>query len=303
MHVGTYDAYCSYRHLTVKTGGPSRPGGRPEALVYLWYVQTPPKDPKGVRAVNTDDTLWEAIAGGLRDDITAGRYKPGDTIPSESDLAAEWEASRTTVRRALSALQGEGLVTEGHGRLGRQVQDRRPLIFYAVRSESRKRAAERRGLGTDAWVADAAEQGHVAGQDIAVAIEEASPDIAGRLGLDAGARVFVRMRVRSLDGKPHDLNDTHYPADIAEGTRIAHPADIPEGTIAYMAELGYVQVRFSDDVAARMPTPAEARELRMAAGVPLLVQYRTGYTVDRPVKVTVTRWPADRVRLVWEFQG
>jgi GntR family transcriptional regulator len=256
-----------------------------------------------VVAVNTDDTLWEAVAGGLRDDITAGRFKPGDTIPSEMDLAAEWDASRNTVRRALSALQAEGLVTEGHGRLGRQVQDRKPLIFYAVRSESRQRAAERKGLGTDAWVTDAAEQGHAASQDIAVAIEVASPDIAARLGLPAGERVVVRRRLRWLDGKPHDLNDTYYPAEIADGTRIAHPSDVAEGTIAYMAELGYVQVRFTDEVAARMPVPAEARELRMAAGVPLLVQYRAGYTEDRPVKVTVTRWPADRVRLVWEFEG
>jgi len=33
----------------------------------------------------------------------------------------------------------------------------------------------------------------------------------------------------------------------------------------------------------------------------VIVQTRTGYTTDRPVKVTVTIWPADRARLIYEM--
>jgi hypothetical protein len=33
------------------------------------------------------------------------------------------------------------------------------------------------------------------------------------------------------------------------------------------------------------------------------VQTRTGYTKDRPVKVTVTVWPGDRSRLVYELDA
>jgi GntR family transcriptional regulator len=256
-----------------------------------------------VIAVNGDTALWETIANSLREDIVAGRLKPGDTLPSEKDIEDERGLSRTTVRRALAQLTIEGLITEGHGRQGRQVADRRPLLLDAVRSESRAHLAERRSLGTDAYVTNAKAQGHTARQAINVHVEDLSADMAARLERPGSEPVIVRRRVRYLDDRPNDLNDTFYPYDIAKGTSIAEPADVTMGTIALMEEMGYVQVRYTDEVEARMPTPDEKRLLGMPAGVPLLIQIRTGYTTQRPVKVTVTKWRADRVRLSWEFEG
>lgn len=225
-------------------------------------------------------------------------------MPTELELAETYKTTRDTVRRALQALErDEGLITAGRGRLGRQVRDMRRLTFYAVRSESRERADHRATLGTDAWVTDAAEQGRAAAQAITVAIEEAGHSIARWLDLEPAGLVAVRRRLRTLDGEPHDLNDTYYPRDISDGTPIEQPADVKQGTIALMRDMGYVQVRFADEVMARMPTPDEAARLRIPPGVPLIVQTRTGYTAERPVKTTVTMWPADRVRLVWEFEG
>ena len=268
--------------------------------MYDRYLQ---KDTREVTGINTDEALWESVAADLRDDITTGKLKPGDAIPTEMDLADDRGMSRTTIRRALTQLTNEGLITEGKGRLGRHVAERTLLRFDAVRSESRAFVAERAGLGTDAYVTTAHEQGHTGRQDIKVTNEAATPDMAARLGLEPGERVVVRQRVRYLDDKPNDLNDTYYPADIADGTPITHPDDVKIGTIALMASLGYIQDHFADEVTARMPTPDEARALRMPAGVPLIIQIRTGYTPERPVKVTVTKWRGDRVRLVWEFEG
>lgn len=286
---------------TVPTKATVSTVGTPKCVMYrVGYYKRPDEE---VVEVNGDEALWESVAAKLRSDITSGQLKPGDTLPAEMDLAEEWGMSRSTIRRALIQLTNEGLITEGKSRLGRQVSDRTLLRFDAVRSESRAFVAERAGLGTDSYVTTAQEQGHTARQDINVVIESASPDMAERLGLTAGERVVVRRRIRYLDGKPNDLNDTYYPSDIAEGTPITHPDDVRQGTIALMAEMGYVQDHFSDEVTARMPTPDEARALRMPAGVPLIVQIRTGYTPERPVKVTVTRWRGDRVRLSWEFEG
>jgi GntR family transcriptional regulator len=269
----------------------------------VWFVVTEATERRQEAVpVNGDPALWQSVADNLRDEISSGRLKPGDPVPTEDALREEWDLSRTTIRRALMQLIAEGLITEGRGRQGRQVADRRPLLFDAVRSESRAHLAERRGLGTDAYVTSAHEQGHSAGQDLRVAVED-DPGMAMRLGRPAGESVIVRRRVRYLDGRPNDLNDTFYPWDIAHGTLIEQPADVAIGTIALMEEMGYVQVRYTDEVEARMPSPDETRELRMPAGVPLLIQIRTGYTAERPVKVTVTRWRADRVRIFWEFGG
>ena len=249
----------------------------------------------------TERTLWGDVAVSLREAITNGEYKPGHTLPSEFELADRYSVSRDTVRRALNRLTQEGLLTPGRGRLGRQVRKSKPLTFYGVRSESQQRVTERRNKGVDAWVADAAEQGRTAAQSISVAMDEAAPEVASRLEIPEGELVVVRRRLRTIDGAPHNLNDTYYPREIAEGTPIMHPADVPQGTIALMEDLGYKQIRYRDDLETRMPTPDEADRLQIPPGVPVLVQYRTGYTEERPVKLTITVWPGDRTSLVYEF--
>lgn len=255
-------------------------------------------------AINGDRPLWQEIAAKLRAEILSGRYKDGDLFPTGAEIAKEYDVSQTTtVRRAVELLTREGLLTEGHGRRGRRVRLRKPYIHDATRSESAQRVTERRHAGVDAWVADAADQGWDGGQGISVAVMAATPDIASRLAIPEGDPVAVRQRIRTIAGEPHNLNDTFYPHDIAEGTPIMHPADIPQGVIALMRDLGYEQVRYTDEVTARMPTPDEAARLRIPEGsVPVMVQYRVGYTAERrPVKLTITVWPADRARLVWDF--
>lgn len=246
-------------------------------------------------------TLHEGVAEGVRDAIASGRYAPGEQIPAEDDLARDYRVSRATVRRALETLTSEGLLTAGYGRAGRRVQKREVLTFYGSRSESMARADERRGRGVDAWVADAADQGRTATQSIRVMVEFPPAMVAGRLELGEGEAACARKRVRYLDGVPHNLNTTWYPLDIAEGSPIMSPADVAIGTVALMREMGYVQVRYVDEMEARTPTPAEAEQLRMPPGWPVLTQLRTGYTTERPVKVTLTIWPADRARLVYEL--
>lgn len=70
-------------------------------------------------------TAWgayKAIASSLRQRITGGEYAAGSLLPSEAELTAEYGVSRNTLRRALTELEGERLVTVLPGR-GRVVAD------------------------------------------------------------------------------------------------------------------------------------------------------------------------------------
>lgn len=51
----------------------------------------------------------------LREDIDAGRWKPGDRLPSEADLVRTFGVSRITIGRAVRTLQREGLVARRAG--------------------------------------------------------------------------------------------------------------------------------------------------------------------------------------------
>lgn len=56
-----------------------------------------------------------AIADDLRHQISSGHFKPGERLPSETQLATHYTVSTSTLRSALALLQGEGLVEKIHG--------------------------------------------------------------------------------------------------------------------------------------------------------------------------------------------
>lgn len=55
--------------------------------------------------------IVESLAGNIRD----GLIKPGDKLPTESEIMARFDVSRTVVREALSKLQASKLVETRHG--------------------------------------------------------------------------------------------------------------------------------------------------------------------------------------------
>lgn len=67
------------------------------------------------------------IADDLRSKLAAGRWRPGDRLPTLDQLADEYQRSRNTVRAAVDQLRGEGRIT----RRGMYVPEHEP-----ARSES-----------------------------------------------------------------------------------------------------------------------------------------------------------------------
>ncbi len=63
-------------------------------------------------------TAGERIAERLVTAIALGEFEPGQRLPTERELAATLEVSRTTVREALKRLQAAGYVTTRRGRGG-----------------------------------------------------------------------------------------------------------------------------------------------------------------------------------------
>lgn len=63
-----------------------------------------------------DTPLYLQLAALLREDIAAGRLRPGDKLPSESELVERYSVGRVTVREALALLVNEGLLRKLQGR-------------------------------------------------------------------------------------------------------------------------------------------------------------------------------------------
>lgn len=55
--------------------------------------------------------MSKRIANRIADRILGGEIRPGDRLPTEKEMVAEYGVARTTVREALRLLEGQGLVT------------------------------------------------------------------------------------------------------------------------------------------------------------------------------------------------
>lgn len=254
----------------------------------------------------SEPVRWEEVAGQLREQIRSGELLPGADLPSEPELMAEWGYSRDTIRRALRSLESAGLIgAPGRGGARWRVREHDRITINLTRTESRTRAKERATAGADAWTADVHELGGEPDQEITVQISEPPQQVAEALGLAAGETALARHHVRTVNGVANNLTTTWYPMSLATRLpRLLHPNDIAEGGIVYMLNNGIEQVRFPLLIEARMPTPEEIRILRIAPGVPVMIEHRTGVTAEgEAVKVTVTTWPADRIRLGMELAG
>lgn len=61
---------------------------------------------------------FDVVVEQLRQRIVSGALKPGDRLPSERDMAAQFEVSRNMVREALRMLESYGMVELRSGALG-----------------------------------------------------------------------------------------------------------------------------------------------------------------------------------------
>src|SRR3954447_25431650 len=223
----------------------------------------------------SDRPVFKQIADGLRAAILRGELEAGSRVPSEQELINRYGVARGTIRDAVDLLRAEGLVRTEHGR-GTFVRGRPP-----VRRLAHDRFARRhRERGQAAYLAELEAEGRRPEvQVLEVARVKAPDEVAVWLQLAIGADVLIRRRRYLADGEPMELATSYIPWELAEGTRMTDANTGPGGIYARLEEDGHRLKRFSEEVAARMPTSDEVRSLVLQPGVPVLRLVRVAYDV------------------------
>jgi GntR family transcriptional regulator len=237
---------------------------------------------------------YHQIADQLRGQIASGALAPGQRLPSEPDLAAQYEASRNTVRLAIALLTNQGLVESRQG-LGTFVHEA-AKPFTALLSRVKTAPDEQHasaGLPVVSPVADDSEMVR-----LVVETGEADPEVAEKLGICAGDPVVIRHSQYYIGDVPWQLISSYYPSDLAGGTALQQAGAIEGGSIRMLAELGHPQQGFVDEIGSRMPDGREFAFFRLASGTPVVVVNRTSYSADRPIRLTSYIYRGDRVRLL-----
>ncbi|WP_020663326.1 GntR family transcriptional regulator [Amycolatopsis benzoatilytica] len=242
---------------------------------------------------------FRQVAADLREKIAAGRYAPGDQLPSEREMVETYGVSRPTVRDAVDMLRAEGLVTSEHGR---GVFVRPPASIQRIARSRLSRAARAKNRG--AFLADAAARGFTPSSSVKLRFEEADARTAQHLAIAEGTEVTVRDRVMRADGLVVQLAVSRFPRELTRATAIEDVDTGPGGAYARLEEAGHRIGWFAEHVGARMPTPDEASLLQLAEGVPVMTITRVAHGEDgTPLEMNDMVLAADRYELSYEWMA
>jgi GntR family transcriptional regulator len=242
------------------------------------------------------DAKYQQIADRLRDQVASGALKPGQRLPSEPDLVQEFSSSRNTVRLALALLTNQGLVVTRQG-LGTFVQE--PARPFTALLSRVKALPGGQHVSTGLPVVGSADSEP---QTVRFMVEQvtASASVAEKLEIRRGDPVVIRRTLQHIEDVPWLMINSYFPMDLASGTALEQATYIEEGSIKLLADLGYAQVGFVDEIGARMPDASEYDFFRLSSGTPVIVVNRTAYNEERPIGLTRYVYRGDRVRLAHE---
>ncbi|WP_073502829.1 GntR family transcriptional regulator [Actinacidiphila paucisporea] len=238
---------------------------------------------------------YQRIADDLRASIDRGEYQPGDRLPGENSLAADFGVAPLTVRQALGLLRAEGLVDSRKGS-GVFVQSFRPIRRRGIHRLRR----DGWGSGQTIWSADDDRSPDV--DQINVHEDVAPPEhIARVLGLADEETSCVRGRRYSMDGRPVMLATSYLPQTLVAGSPITQAETGPGGIYARLADLGHEPVRFREEIRSRMPTGEEAARLSIPADRTVLKLVRTAFDAEGRV-VEINDMTLDSAAYVLDYE-
>jgi DNA-binding GntR family transcriptional regulator len=200
-------------------------------------------------------TLYETIKTSIRERIVSGLYKPGQKIPSESELVREFGVSAITVRRALRDLTIEGRLVGRQG-VGVFVADR-PRIWRSLNPDFRT------SLGDEIRRA-----GFTPGlKELSLSVAAADQSILDSLGMSAAEVMYRHEKVILADATPICFDVTFMPRDLGETLRPDLGADFLLPLLAKHA-IAYAYVDYRIEAASAMRRAASV--LEVPVGAPLL---------------------------------
>lgn len=232
--------------------------------------RTTPSANRGA-AAPTFSPLYGQIKRLLMQRLEAGEWRPGQTIPSEIELAARFKVSQGTVRKAIEALAREHHLVRRQGK----------GTFVATHTEERTQFRFLRLAPNDGQP-----ENYPDNRLIDVRRVRASADVARRLELRAGEGLVVIRRVLSFRERPTVFDEICLPAAIFPGLDEAKFNEY-RGSMydLFETEFGTRMVRADERLRAVAANAMAARMLDVAVGAPLLCVDRHAFTYgDKPVE-------------------
>ena len=238
---------------------------------------------------------YREIAADLETRIRSGELAAGQRLPSDAELGDEYDASRNTVRQAISFLLTRGVVEKESS--GATLARKKIDPFRTVVSADTGFG----GFEGAAYASDVQASNRTPKVTTPrVEIQEASGEVAVALELSQGDSVVIRHQERYIDDDLWSMQTSYYPMTFVDrgASKLLAVQDIEQGTRQYLDKtIGVREIGSDDTMTVRAPTPGEAASFRLPEDGRIAVFETRQTGIDpkgRPVRVTITIYPSDR---------
>lgn len=221
---------------------------------------------------------YQRVASALRADIDEGRWKVGERMPTEIELAARFDVSRNTVRQALDVLHSMNLVRRQQGS-GTYVAPH-GLSHVIGELKSLTEVMRERGL-------------HPGTEAVSV-VRDPDPPIDALEHLKSTSTWRI-SRLRTANGRPF-CRMVSWVSD-AFGRRLTVERLTAEGSLyrVLQDDFGVLLSEATEIIRAEAATSEEAAALSVRRGAALIVIYRwVSDNRGRPVEYARAAAPGDR---------
>ena len=222
----------------------------------------------GLAATPAFSPLYQQIKTLILQSLQTGEWKPGEAIPSETELAARFRVSQGTVRKAIDELAA------GHLLIRRQGKG----TFVATHVEQQ---VQYRFLKLVPDSGEASSEGPSQRNIIDCKRVRASAEIARALGLRTGDSVLQVRRVLSFGDVPTILEELWLPGTPFKGLTAERLSDYHGPMYAlFETEFGVRMVRAEEKIRAVLPDAEQCERLKVTPKTPLLSVERLAHTYN-----------------------
>lgn len=224
-----------------------------------------------VRATSpTFSPLYRQIKDFLIRSLQEGEWGPGDAIPSEGELAARFNVSQGTVRKAIDEMASENLLVRRQGK----------GTFVATHDDPRSFYRFLRLMPDDGHAVQSVSDPFFCG------VVEAGADVAAALGLSVGEPAVLVKRLLRFNNEPVVYDEIYLAADLFGGLTLDGLRGGEKSLYSlFETDFGVRMINAEEHLRAVAADEQSAGLLGVRVGEPLLLVERTAYTYgNKPVE-------------------
>lgn len=203
-----------------------------------------------------ESPFYMQLKNKLKDDIESGKYKHGDKLPSERELAEQFNISRMTARHTLSVLEREGVVERRIG-VGTFITNNRIKMDFITFNSFSKDMLSKGFKPTT--------------KKLSLSKDYATAYLAKKLKIDLNDEVTVLRRVRLVNDMPISIEESFIPSKFCDGIMDL----ISDNTSLYQIledQFGIVLVKAKEYMRVTFPDESESKLLRIGANNPCILR-------------------------------